>query len=617
MKLKKLAICVAALIPMVASAAVEKEEYGPYVNVDYPMNVYFGDTHLHTMMSADAGLGGTSLTPEDAYRASRGETVISQSGYKFKLIRPLDFVVVADHAENLGLAEFMRTGDPLLLNTEIGKRWYNMNKAGQGYESFLEWLRDDNDQINEPELARKAWDYMTDAAEKYNDPGKFTAFHGFEWTSMPQGRNMHRVVIFRDGIEMASQTTPFSGFDSDDPEDLWKYLAEYEDHTGGSVMAIPHNGNLSNGLMFSDETFTGEPLSREYAEMRMRFEKLVEVTQYKGDGEAHPLLSPDDEFADFETLDRSDLQGRAPKEESMLKHEYARSALKLGLELEQELGVNPYKFGMIGSTDAHNGLPSSRQENFFHKAFYWEPGMSDRQDGMMIQGVQDELSQFAKDMAASGLAAVWAEENTRESLYDAMARKETYATTGTRLKVRMFAGWDFESDDIHRPNMAAIGYEKGVPMGGDLTDAPKGKAPNFLIQAIRDQEGANLDRIQVVKGWVDAKGKSHERIFDVAVSGDRKADDKGRVKEKVGSTVDVEKATYNNSIGAPQLMAHWADPDFDPALNAFYYVRVLEIPQPRWHVYDAAKFGGELHDDKPAEIQERAYTSPVWYSPAK
>ncbi|MGL6259626.1 DUF3604 domain-containing protein [Vibrio sp. WXL210] len=615
MKRKAISMLVSMALPFVAHAA--DTEYSPYVDADYPMNVYFGDTHIHTIMSADTGLAGGTISPEETYRVARGEVATGQSGHKFRLIRPLDFVVIADHAENLGIAEFMRTGDPIILENEVGKRWYDMNQEGRGYEAYIEWLRDDNDQINEPEMARKAWQYMIDAAEEYNEPGKFTAFHGFEWTSMPQGRNMHRVVIFRDGEDKASQVLPFSAFDSEDPEALWEYLADYEEKTGGSVMAIPHNGNLSNGLMFSPTDFEGEPLSREYAEMRMRFEKLVEVTQMKGDGETHPFLSPDDEFADFETIDASEMKGIVAKEDWMLAQEYARSALKMGLEIEQEIGANPFKFGMIGSTDTHNGFPSSRQENFFHKGVFWEPGMPQRKDGMLVQGVNEELSMFSKDMAAAGLAAVWAEENTREAIFDAMARKETYATTGTRLKVRVFAGWDFAADDIYTPNLADIGYRNGVPMGGDLTQAPEGKAPNFLIQAIRDQEGANLDRIQVIKGWVDAEGQSHERIFDVATSGDRQADETGRVKEAVGSTVDVKTATYNNSIGAPQLMAHWQDPEFDPALNAFYYVRVLEIPQPRWHVYDDVKYGAGLHDDMPTETQERAYTSPIWYSPSK
>ena len=476
-----------------------KEEYSPYAEDYFPTNVYFGDTHLHTWLSVDAGMAGATLGPDDAYRISRGEQVTSQLGWKVKLIRPLDFVVVADHAENLGLADFIRRSDPLVLANETGKKWHDMNKAGNGYDAYLEWMRADNvDLIKEPKMLQTAWEAVTENADRYYQPGVFTTFHGYEWTSHPGGNNLHRVVIFRDGAERTRQVLPFSQYDSVDPEDLWKYMAAYQEKTGGQVLGIPHNGNLSNGLMFDVETYTTKvPLSKAYAESRMRFEPLVEMTQMKGDGETHPLLSPDDAFADFETFDKGNLSGKAAKTEDMLPKEYARSALREGLRLGNELGTNPFKFGMVGSSDAHTALPTTREENYFSKAYIVEPE-PDRFKHALIKAPTPELSMMASDLGASGLAAVWARENTRESIWDAMSRKETYATTGTRLRVRVFAGWDFLPEDVVRPDFAREGYKRGVPMGGDLRNAPVGKAPTFMIRALRDVDGANLDRIQII-----------------------------------------------------------------------------------------------------------------------
>ena len=476
-----------------------KEEYSPYAEDYFPTNVYFGDTHLHTWLSVDAGMAGATLGPDDAYRISRGEQVTSQLGWKVKLIRPLDFVVVADHAENLGLADFIRRSDPLVLANETGKKWHDMNKAGNGYDAYLEWMRADNvDLIKEPKMLQTAWEAVTENADRYYQPGVFTTFHGYEWTSHPGGNNLHRVVIFRDGAERTRQVLPFSQYDSVDPEHLWKYMAAYQEKTGGQVLGIPHNGNLSNGLMFDVETYTTKvPLSKAYAESRMRFEPLVEVTQMKGDGETHPLLSPDDAFADFETFDKGNLSGKAAKTEDMLPKEYARSALREGLRLGKELGTNPFKFGMVGSSDAHTALPTTREENYFSKAYIVEPE-PDRFKHALIKAPTPELSMMVSDLGASGLAAVWARENTRESIWDAMSRKETYATTGTRLRVRVFAGWDFLPEDVVRPDFAREGYKRGVPMGGDLRNAPVGKAPTFMIRALRDVDGANLDRIQII-----------------------------------------------------------------------------------------------------------------------
>jgi hypothetical protein len=592
-----------------------KREYSPYVNDHYPQNVYFGDTHLHTSWSTDAGLVGATLGPDEAYRVSQGEEVTSYSGFKFKLIRPLDFIVVADHAENLGLSDFIRRSDPILLANETGKRWHDMSKAGDGYDAFLEWARSDKDDlIDDPRMVQSVWGKVVENADKYYQPGVFTTFTGFEWTSMADGNNLHRVVIFRDGSERTGQILPYDAYMSVDPEGLWDYMKRYEDKTGGQVLAIPHNGNLSNGLMFDIEKLSGEPLTKEYAEMRIRYEPLYEVTQMKGDAEAHPLLSPDDQFADFENLDVANITGTAAKTPEMLPKEYARSALKEGLRLGKKLGTNPYKFGMIGSTDAHNAIPSTREENNFFKAHFVEPS-ADRYKHFLIEGEVPELSILVKDLGASGLAAVWAHENTRKSIWDAMMRKETYATTGTRLKVRVFGGWNFEADEVQRPDFAREGYDRGVPMGGDLTDAPHGKSPTMMIRAMRDADGANLDRVQIIKGWLDSNGELHERIYDVAVSDGRTIDEDGRCKTPVGSTVDVDDASYTNNIGDAVLTGYWVDPDFDSKELAFYYVRVIEIPTPRWTAYDAKFFDIEMPESTIMELQDRAYTSPIWYTP--
>jgi len=592
---------------------VPESEYSPYADDHFPTGVFFGDTHLHTSWSTDAGLAGATLGPDAAYRLARGEAVTSHTGLRVKLIRPLDFIVVADHAENLGLADFIDRSDPILLANPNGKRWHDMVKAGTGYDAFLEWGREQTDRIKEPRMMQKAWELATENADQYYEPGAFTTFHGFEWTPHPNGNNMHRVVVFRDGKNRTQQVQPMSTYDSPDAEDLWRYLQSYQDKTGGQVLAIPHNGNLSNGWMFDDVTYTGAPLTRDYAERRSRWEPLVEVTQMKGDGETHPLLSPDDEFADFETVDKGNLMGLDPKTPEMLPREYAREALKRGLAYQEALGANPFKFGMIGSTDAHTSLATTREENWFGKAPYLEPS-AERVNDALIKAPDPELSLMASDLGAAGLAAVWARENTREALWDAMARKEVFATSGTRLLVRVFGGWDFEEDEVQRPDFARAGYARGVPMGGDLRDAPPGKAPSFMIRALRDPDGANLDRIQIIKGWVDSSGESRERVYDVAWSDDRQPGRDGKLPP-VGNTVDVADASYTNSIGDALLMGYWKDPDFDPTQLAFYYVRVLEIPTPRWTAYDAKYFDATMPEGTRMQHQERAYTSPIWYTP--
>ena len=601
-----------------------KREYSPYLQDNYPQRVFWGDTHVHTAFSTDAGMVGNRLGPEEAYRFARGEEVVASAGVRARLQRPLDFLVVADHAENLGLAPMIAESNPDLLKTAFGRQISGLVHAGKYWEAYGLWgqgMSTRQDPLKgQDELTRSMWHRLTAAAERFNEPGRFTAFIGYEWTASPGGNNLHRNVVFRDGKEKADQMIPMSNYDSTDPEDLWKWMARYEDKTGGQLLAIPHNGNLSNGLMFDDVTFTARKrLDRDYAERRARWEPVYEVTQMKGDGEAHPLLSPDDEFADYGTWDKGSF-GPEPKARDMLPREYARAALARGLKYEQSLGVNPFKFGMIGSTDTHTSLASIEENNYFGKATPGEPAaeperFAEKITGVMQQPGGPDITMRHYQTLAAGLAGVWARENTRESLWDALKRKEVYATTGTRMTVRLFAGWDFTAEDVQRPDFARTGYLRGVPMGSELFKAPKGAAPRFVIRALRDVDGANLDRIQVIKGWLDGKGELHERVFDVVVSDGRQIEADGRCRVPVGNTVDVATATYTNSIGAPLLLGYWQDPDFNPDQRAFYYARVLEIPTPRWTTYDAVFYGKGLPADVPPSHQERAYTSPVWYTP--
>jgi len=594
-------------------------EYSPHINKGFPQKVLWGDTHLHTTYSPDAGMvGNFNLGPEDAYRFARGEQVRANNGMQVKLVRPLDFLAVTDHAEYYGLIPALRAGDPSILSQEVGRRWYKLfNEGAEGqYKVLLEFadtLNNNTAAFNAEDIRRSTWEMENRVADEYNEPGKFTAFIGYEWTSTPAGDNLHRIVLFKDDAKKTGQIIPFSSFDSTDPEDLWDFLAKYEAKTGGQVMAIPHNSNVSGGLMFDTKTLKGKKLTKAYAEMRARFERIHEMTQMKGDSETHPKLSPDDEFANYETWDKGNLTGVTATTDDMLPAMYARESLKTGMKLEKKLGVNPFKTGFIGSTDSHTSLSTAGEDNFFGKLSQLEPNAS-RWEHYTIKSDTPELSTYGSDTTASGLAAVWATENTRAGIFEAMQRREVYASTGPRITVRVFAGWDFVETDIHRSNFAQYGYENGVPMGGDLTKAPKGKTPHLLIRTLRDPDGANLDRVQVVKGWVDKKGDSHEKVFDVAWSGDRKINSKGKLPA-VGNTVNIADASYTNTIGEPLIFTHWKDPQFDPAQNAFYYVRVLEIPTPRWTAYDAKRFGIKMDKSVLNEHQERAYTSAIWYTP--
>ena len=598
----------------------EEKSYSPYVGRNFPTKPLFGDTHLHTAISLDAFGAGNKLGAEEAYRFARGEEVRSATGQRVRLSRPLDFLVIADHSEIFTTME-LYTGNPDVLVDERTRGWSKMlnGNSDESWQAVMEIVTSIGDgtfpeSMKDKNVIRSVWEKHLEITERYNEPGKFTAFGGYEWSSMPGGNNLHRVVVFRDGPDKVGRIIPFSANDSNDPEDMWKFLAAYEKDTGGSVLAIPHNGNLSNGLMFDDKTWTGKPLTKAYADTRMRWEPLYEVTQLKGDGEAHPLLSPNDEFADYETWDAYNLDMSKKNEKSMIPREYAREAFKRGLDFEAKLGTNPFKYGMIGSTDSHISLAAVEEENFLGKYSNLEPAAG-RWNHVSMKSVDGKTKIMGWQAVASGYVAVWATENTREAIFDAMKRKETYATTGPRMFVRFFGGWDFVAEDANSRMPANLGYEKGVPMGGDLSNAPKGKVPTFLVAALRDSYSGNLDRIQVIKGWLDKKGKTHERIYDVAVSDGRTISADGRCKTPVGNTVDVANATWKNSIGASELITVWKDPDFDPKQRAFYYVRVIEIPTPRWTAYDAKRYGVKMDKEVPMITQERAYTSPIWYTP--
>jgi hypothetical protein len=601
------------------SKKLGEKQFSPYVGHSYPSRVLWGDQHLHTEISVDAGTM-CRLGQEDAYRFARGEEITSTTGVRAKLFRPLDWLVISDHAEMYGLMPQLLSGDPNILRTKEGKRWYNALKSGDTKKMFSTAMEIVG-ALNEPEppfdtskVVRNAWKKYTKLADRYNEPGRFTAIIGYEYTTRG-GYNLHRNVLFRDDASMANQMMPFSQFDSQNPEDLWKALDEFKKRTNGDVLAIPHNGNLSNGLMFSVETNDGKPLTKELAALRADLEPLVEVTQIKGDGEAHPFLSPNDEFADYETWDDSNLDGTEVKKEEMLQYEYARSALKVGLQLEKKLGINPYKFGMVAGTDAHTGLAAVAENNFFGKHSGVEPDPH-RVEHVVIESPLDpNLTTLGWQQAAGGYTAVWANENTREAIFDAMMRKETYATTGSRISVRFFGGWEFAEEDAQSRTPTEIGYAKGVPMGGDLYAPSDGTmAPSFIVAAMKDPISGNLDRIQIIKGWMDGDGQTHEKVYNVAWSGDRQPAADGKLP-LVGNTVDVENASWTNSIGTPELIVVWMDPDFDPKQHAFYYARVIEIPTPRWTAYEAERFGIKMPKEVPMVTQERAYTSPIWYTP--
>ena len=587
---------------------------------EYPQEVLWGDTHLHTDNSIDAFGFGTRLGPEAALKFARGDEVTATTGMKAKLSRPLDFLVIADHSDGLGATRRLYDAPRIAIQDETLLRWYDMmhespEQSQAAIGELIAAAANDtlpdalNDPANQEKATRDIWTTHLATLDKYYQPGTFTPLAGFEWTLMPGGNNLHRVVMFRDGFEDTSKVLPYPGLDGQ-IDGLFDYMDAYEESTGGKVLAIPHNSNLSNGLMFELTMPDGGPMTAEYARRRAEREPVVEATQIKGDSESHPFLSPNDEFAGFGDAgwDLGNLPLNAGKENSMFAGEYLREALKRGLSIEQQTGANPYKFGMIGSTDSHTSLATAEEDNFFGKHTGNEPN-KDR--ALESQSLGTRQGRFGWHYLSSGYAAVWAKANTRAEIFDAMMRREVYATTGPRMTVRFFAGYDFGAVDF-TGDWVGNAYAKGVPMGADLS--PGEGAPQFIVSALKDPDGAHLDRVQIVKGWLDDSGRMQEKVFDVVWSDmDTRRTIAGKVPA-VGNTVDMASATYTNSIGAAELQTVWSDPEYRAGQSAFYYVRVLEIPTPRWPLFDAVRFGFDL----PAEVmrnmvaQERAYSSPIW-----
>jgi len=592
-------------------------------NTAYPEKVFWGDTHLHTNNSPDAFGFGNRLDSEAALRFARGEEVISSTGQKAKLARPLDFLVISDHSDGFATVKNLYEAPRAMISNPTLLRWYDLlHKGPEGSMQATAELIDSKakgtlpPEILNPKAAedmlRKDWLTHIATVERYNEPGKFTAFIGFEYTLMDEGRNLHRNVIFRDSGNKASTVLPLASFGTTVPDGLWDYMDAYQAKTGGKALAIPHNSNMSNGRMFMMTDPSGGPMSAEYARRRAAHEPVVEITQIKGDSEAHPFMSPNDEFAGYGTAgwEIGDLMMVERTTPEMQPGSYVREALKRGLLIQQRTGVNPYAFGVIGSTDSHTSLSTADEDNYFGKHSGVEPNPKRATEP---QNLGTRQGRFGWNYLASGYAAVWATSNSREALFDAMMRKEVYGTTGPRMTLRVFGGWDFKAEDM-KGEWVKAGYTRGVPMGGTLK-AGKG-VPSFMISALKDPIGANLDRVQVVKGWVDKAGNAHEKVFDVVWSDMAKRVPVGGKVPAVGDTVDLAKPGYQNSIGAPDLSTVWSDPEFDPAVRAFYYVRVLEIPTPSWVAFDAVRYHLTLDPKIPLKQQERGYTSAIWYKPA-
>lgn len=573
-----------------------------------PTQVYFGETHVHTAYSLDAYLGGTRLTPADAYRHARGEAVIV-NGKPHRLRRPLDFAAVTDHAEYLGeMYAAMHPGTPGHDSEEI-QQLIRLEEPAQRREWFLRYVIK-NTRSGKPQhlpfypgehAVRNGWQVLVDAAEQAYIPGEFTTFAAFEWSSAPLGANLHRNILFRSN---AVPELPVSSFELPREEALWRWL-DTQAEKGRRAMAIPHNANASKGLMFPAAQSDGGALNREYAQLRERHERLIEIMQVKGNSEVHPRFWAADEFADFEIAPSIEkFSGRTFQHQN-----FVRGGLEAGLAFKAELGVNPFKLGFTGGTDSHNGVMGDTDEAAWAGGHGLEDSSPRRRQSAEVGGWL-----AARDQSPGSLAAVWAIENRREVLWDAMYRREAYATSGTRIVLRFFGGWSLSDELTSDANMVAQAYRQGVPMGSDLPAAKGADAPRFLVSALRDPLGANLDRVQIVKGWVDAKGKHRDKVFDVVWSGARQPNAQGQLPA-VGNTVDLTTATYRNTIGADALATVWQDPEFDPAVPAFYYVRVLEIPTPRWTTFDAVRAELPLPADVPAVVQERAWSSPIWYQP--
>ena len=573
-------------------------------------NAYFGDVHVHTGWSFDAFTNGSKTTPTDAYAWAQGKEITNSGfGGKIQVRTPLDFYMVSDHAEYMGVFNQMANPNSPLSKTELAKGVTSPD-ANVRIQTFAGILRDmsagkRDPALSDPALARSVWSEIVKASDANYRPGRFTTFAGFEWTSNPEKRNLHRVVVFRDTAKLPDLV--LSALDSDDPETLWRWMGDLR-AKGSMLFAIPHNGNASDGRMFETVKFDGKPIDAAYSKTRAVNEPLYEITQIKGTSETHPTLSPTDEFANFEQWDYT-LSADAERP-THRKGSFARQALLDGMSQESRGNGNPFKYGFIGDTDTHNAAASNEEFNYTGK-FAFENDAKDRMIGQ--KGQPEGQIQQIREFSSGGLAGVWAEQNTREAIFDAMLRKETFATSGPMIKLRFFGSWDLGAADMKQPDFVKRAYAKGVPMGGDLVPAT-GKAPTFFVTALKDPKSGNLDRVQIVKGWIDNKGVQHERIHDVVWSGDRKPDAAGKLPA-VGNTVDVAKGSYTNSIGASELTAAWTDPDFKAGERAFYYARVLEIPTPRWSTIDAARMGMPIPKGLPASIQERAWSSSIWYTP--
>jgi hypothetical protein len=575
-------------------------------------DAYFGETHVHTSWSLDAWLLGNRLTgPADAYKYFKGETIKHPAGYDVKIRTPLDWAGVTDHSEYVGVIKYandpsspvskLAAAQPLRINPdkpllEEGNRIF-------AYATKVLFGGPPVKALMDPAIAGTVWKETIAAAQQANEPGKFTAFCSYEWTSMPNAMNMHRNVFFKACEKVPA--APFSALDSAFPEDLWRWM-DGERRKGNELLAISHNANLSDGRMYPTEVdLRGRPIDAAWAESRVRNERLIEIKQIKGTSETHPLLSPNDEFASYEIMQflLGDPPGRTPQ----IVGSFARQALKDGLAMQGSKGFNPYKFGFGAAADSHNTAVAYRQDNWFGAHAITDATPQIRMSGRISAGMDP------RSLSPAGLTGVWAEENTRASLFEAMQRKETFAVSGPHIKVRFFGGWEYAADLLNDAAWVKTGYAKGVPMGGDLPTA-KAKSPTFVVWAVKDPTSGNLDRIQIVKGW-SRSGQSFEKVFDVVWAGDRKANKFTGAIPPVGSTVDIENATYTNSIGAVELKTVWTDPEFDPAVDAFYYARVLEIPTPRWTTIQAKELGIAPPDVVPPTIQERAWTSPIWYTP--
>ncbi|WP_411287666.1 DUF3604 domain-containing protein [Phenylobacterium sp.] len=590
------------------ATAAQSPAPGGAASSDIASKVLFGDLHMHTGWSFDAFTFGTTATPDDAYNFAQGGSLAHPAGGVYKLDRPLDFLAVTDHAEFMGVMISMRDPASPMSRLAIAKAALDPNPkvSSQAFRSVGQAFRTGNLSVfeDQQDAARKitmdTWARTVDSANRANKPGRFTALIGYEWTSSDEGKNLHRNVIF--GGDTAP--LPFTAVDSRRPEDLWKYL-DATRRSGQPVLAIPHNMNLSDGSMFAKVDSDGRPITAAYADARARNEPLVEITQVKGTSEAHPSLSPNDEFANFELLETYVASDRPV---TRFAGSYVRDALRTGLSFQDGSGFNPYRFGFVGASDSHVAMSSVMENQYFGKVGNRDGTAKVRLDCTFCAGGSD-ISKFG----ASGLAAVWARENSRAAIFDALQRNESYATSGPRIQVRFFGGYDLGGVQPGRPDWVRNAYRAGVPMGGSLKGSAA-KAPAFVVWALKDPMGANLDRAQIVKVWSKG-GVNHEKVFDVALSGNRKVDSRTGKAPPVGNTVNVATATYANSIGAVTLTANWTDPEFDPLAHAAYYVRVLEIPTPRWSTYDAARLKREIPRGLPPTLQERAYTSPIWYDP--